>query len=338
MSRSLKNLVLLNLIASGICLAQVIDRYVFSKVFERVKESVVTIEASSTIVVNNSLKDSEGLGSGVIVDTDGNIVTNKHVVENAREIFVVFQSGQRLKATLSKNVPPDADLALVKLDVVPPSLTPIKMGDSDKLVPGEMVLAVGSPFGFGGTLTGGIVSAIRHISSNPNDPPPPFALIQTDAAINPGNSGGALVNLDGELVGINTFIFSSSGANAGLGFAIPVNVVRQVVGDIKTNRIPGSMGITVQDINQQIVNTFKLGILRGVLVTSVVANGPGQQAGLRQGDLIVGISRVGKSYVEIKNSREFKWIERNFSSGDSVELSIIKLGKNESQIVTVILK
>ncbi len=311
--------------------AQTIDRHVYNRVFEQVKQSVVTIEVKKTIIVANTPKTVEGVGSGVVIDKEGYVVTNRHVVEGTSQVFIVWSGNQRVKALVVKETPRDADIALIKLDSVPQGLVPIKIGDSDKLLIGELVLAVGSPFGLGGTLTTGVVSAMRQITFDPDSPPPPYALIQTDAAINLGNSGGALVNLDSELIGINTTIISGSGGNLGIGFAIPANVVKQIISDIKSKRALGWLGLSVQDINETVAKAFKLGDERGILITTVAPEGPAQKAGLKQGDIIKSVD--GK---DVNNSQGFRWLERNLNVGQEVTLGIRRGGVDEAQMVKII--
>lgn len=310
--------------------AQTIDRYTYNRVFEQVKQSVVTIEVKKTIIIANTPKTVEGVGSGVIIDREGYVVTSKHVVEGASQVFIIWSGNQRAKASIVRETPPDVDIALIKLDSVPQDLALIKMGDSNKLLIGEPVLAVGSPLGLGGTLTAGVISAVRQLSFDPNNPPPPYALIQTDTAINPGNSGGALVNLDSELIGINTAIISDSGGSIGIGFAIPANVVKQIIADIKNKRITGWIGISVQDISETIAKTFKLDDTKGILTTAVVSGGPAQKAGLRQGDVIKSVD--GK---DVHNAQEFRWLERNLNVGQEITLGIQR-GAGRVQMVKII--
>ena len=225
------------------------------------------------------------LGSGVIVSSDGYILTNYHVVSGAEAIQVGLSDGRSAPARVV-GVDPDTDLALIKINL--PHLRPIHMGRSDDLHVGDVVLAIGDPYGVGQTVTHGIVSALGRsqlgLSTFEN-------FIQTDAPINPGNSGGALVNVRGQLVGINTALFSPSGGSTGIGFAIPVNLARGVMQQlIAYGRVRrGYLGVEPQDITPRLAAAFQLQSTRGFIVTSVAPGGPGSRAGLVPGDVIQSI-------------------------------------------------
>lgn len=217
-------------------------------------------------------------GSGVVVDPDGYILTNAHVVENAREIRVKLLDGRELPAT---RIGLDTLSDVAVLRVSNGKLSAMRLADSDKAVVGEWVYAIGSPFGYAHSMTGGIVSGLaRNMEQD---------FIQTDASINQGNSGGALVNLAGELVGINTAIFAEQGASVGIGFAIPANVARKVSLDlIRHGRVRrGWLGVEMQEVDSRLAQALGAKVPGGVLVSSVVNESPAQKAGLKQGDLIL---------------------------------------------------
>jgi serine protease DegQ len=225
------------------------------------------------------------LGSGVIVGTDGYILTNHHVIEAADEIEIAFNDGRQAKAILVGN-DPESDLAVLKVEVK--NLPAVTFGRLDQVNVGDVVLAIGNPFGVGQTVTLGIVSALgrSHLGINTFE-----NFIQTDAAINPGNSGGALVDVNGNLIGVNTAIYSRSGGSMGIGFAIPVSLARQVLEEIiATGTVTrGWIGVEVQDITPDLAESFKLGNNKGVLIAGVVRNGPADKAGVKPGDILVEV-------------------------------------------------
>lgn len=231
-----------------------------------------------------------GLGSGVIVSSSGYILTNNHVVEGADEIEVVLNDTRKTKAKVI-GTDPDTDLAILKIDL--DKLPVIVLGNSDQLQVGDPVLAIGNPFGVGQTVTGGIVSALGRNQLGINT----FEnFIQTDAAINPGNSGGALVDGNGNLLGINTAIYSRSGGSMGIGFAIPVSTAKQVLeGIVAEGQVTrGWIGVEPQELNAELVEAFKLkpeaAKAGGVIITGVLQNGPAAQSGIRPGDVILAVN------------------------------------------------
>jgi len=227
-----------------------------------------------------------GLGSGVIVSADGYILTNNHVVEGADEIEVMLNDARRTKAKVI-GTDPDTDLAILKIAL--DRLPLITLGNSDALQVGDQVLAIGNPFGVGQTVTGGIVSALGRNQLGINT----FEnFIQTDAAINPGNSGGALVDVNGNLLGINTAIYSRSGGSMGIGFAIPVSTARQVLDGIVRDGVVrrGWIGVEPAELTPELAETFGVKASEGVIITGVLQNGPAAQAGIRPGDVIVEVS------------------------------------------------
>jgi serine protease DegQ len=238
---------------------------------------------------------SSSLGSGVIVSSSGYILTNSHVVEAADEIEVLLADGRKL---LAKQVGSDSESDLAVLRVESEQLPAVTFGSSDALRVGDVVLAIGNPFGVGQTVTSGIVSALGRSQLGINT----FEnFIQTDAAINPGNSGGALIDAAGNLVGINTAIYSRSGGSMGIGFAIPVSTAKQVMESIiKTGSVTrGWIGVEVQEITPALAESFKLKDTRGTIIAGVLRNGPADKAGVKPGDVLVGIE--GKPVTDPQN-------------------------------------
>jgi serine protease DegQ len=228
---------------------------------------------------------SSSLGSGVIVGAEGFILTNHHVIEGANEIEIALADGRKLPARVV-GTDPDTDIAVLKVDNK--DLPSITFGQSENLKVGDVVLAVGNPFGVGQTVTMGIVSALgrSHLGINTFE-----NFIQTDAAINPGNSGGALVDSSGNLVGVNSAIYSRSGGNLGIGFAIPVSIARQVLDQIIAagSVTRGWIGVEVQDLTPELAESFKLPDTNGTLIAGVLKNGPADRAGVKPGDILVGV-------------------------------------------------
>ena len=227
-----------------------------------------------------------GLGSGVIVSAAGYLLTNNHVIEGADDVEVALGDGRTAKAR-TVGTDPDSDIAVLKIDL--DTLPVIEFGNVDQLQVGDVVLAIGNPFGVGQTVTSGIVSALGRNSLGINL----FEnFIQTDAAINPGNSGGALVDVAGNLLGINTAIYSRSGGSLGIGFAIPVSTARQVMeGLIKEGRVTrGWIGVEPRDLTPEIAKTLDLAVKQGVLITGVVQSGPASEGGMRPGDVVLKIA------------------------------------------------
>jgi serine protease DegQ len=227
-----------------------------------------------------------GLGSGVLVSPDGYILTNNHVVESADEIEVVLNDSRRAQAKVI-GTDPDTDLAILKISL--DRLPVLALGNSDALQVGDQVLAIGNPFGVGQTVTSGIVSALGRNQLGINT----FEnFIQTDAAINPGNSGGALVDVNGNLMGINTAIYSRSGGSMGIGFAIPVSTAKLVLeGIVKEGSVKrGWIGVEPADLSPELTETFGVKAKRGVLITGVLQNGPAAQAGIKPGDVVVEVA------------------------------------------------
>ena len=226
-----------------------------------------------------------GLGSGVIISADGVLLTNNHVVEGASDIEVMLSDGRQARARLV-GTDPETDVAVLKIEL--PDLPVISLGDAASLQVGDVVLAIGNPFNVGQTVTSGIVSALGRNQLGINT----FEnFIQTDAAINPGNSGGALVDADGRLVGINTAIFSRSGGSLGIGFAIPVDVARQVASSLLQDGVVsrGWIGVQTRELTPELAEALKLDDTKGVLIGGVVAEAPAAKAGIKPGDVLTHI-------------------------------------------------
>jgi serine protease Do len=262
------------------------------------------------------------LGSGVIVESDGLIVTNHHVIQEAQEITVVLADRREFEARVLRS-DERTDLAVLKVDPKGERLPTLQIGDSDTLQVGDLVLAIGNPFGVGQTVTSGIVSGLARTAIGISD----FrSFIQTDAAINPGNSGGALVDVDGRLIGINTAIFSRSGGSIGLGFAIPTSMVRAVVEGAKTGRpiARAWLGATGQSVTAEIAQAAGLDRPRGVLVKEVASESPAAQAGVRAGDVIVAISGH-----EVDDPEDLRFRVATLPVGATASLTFWRAGKQQ---------
>ena len=264
----------------------------------------------------------QSLGSGFIIDAaEGIIVTNNHVIADADDIEVNLQDGKKLKATLVGK-DPKTDLAVLKVDPKKYPLTAVKFGDSDKARVGDWVMAIGNPFGFGGTVTVGIISARnRDIQSGPYD-----RFIQTDAAINRGNSGGPLFNMDGDVIGINSAIVSPSGGSIGLGFSIPAELASGVVDQLRkygeTRR--GWLGVRIQPVTDDIAESLGMANSEGVLIAGVIKGGPVDDGTLQAGDVVTEFN--GKT---IKETRDLTRAVAESGVGDTVEVTLVRKGKVE---------
>ena len=268
----------------------------------------------------------QGSGSGFIIRKDGLILTNNHVVANAQEITVTLSDKQQYKAKILGR-DPKTDLAVLKIDSKA-TLPSANLGNSDELRVGDWVMAIGNPFGLTNTVTSGIVSAKgRAIGAGPYDD-----FIQTDASINPGNSGGPLFNMAGEVVGINTAIFSQSGGNIGIGFAIPVNLVKNLVPELETKGTVtrGWLGVSVQPVTPDLARSFNLDKEQGALVGDVTAQGPAEKAGIKRGDVIV--SYDGK---KIQETATLPALVAATPVGKTVPVEVVRDGKMQSVNVTI---
>jgi serine protease Do len=264
------------------------------------------------------------LGSGFVIDAEGIVVTNNHVIADADEITVIFNDGSKLKAELIGK-DSKTDLAVLKVKPEKP-LKAVKFGNSEKLRLGEWVIAIGNPFSLGGTVTAGIVSARnRDINSGPYD-----NYIQTDAAINRGNSGGPLFNLDGQVVGINTAIISPSGGSIGIGFAVPSATAIAVIDQLREFKEVrrGWLGVRIQQVTDDIAESLGIKPVRGALVAGIDDKGPAKPAGIEPGDVIVKFD--GK---EIKEMRDLPKIVGDTPIGKDVPVIVIRKGKEETKTV-----
>jgi serine protease Do len=270
-----------------------------------------------------------GIGSGVIISPDGYIVTNNHVVEGAVDIRVTMSDRRVLPAKLI-GTDPLTDLAVIKIDGS--NFPNVPWGDATQLHPGQTVLAFGNPFGMRFTVTRGIVSALNRPNPSPTDRRKPGEFIQTDAAINPGNSGGPLVNAHGEVVGINTFLISESGSFAGMGFAIPSQIVRPTVAAlIRDGKVShGYMGIGITDVTPENAKFFESKDNRGAIVTQVEPSSPGAKAGLKIGDLITGLD--GKS---VSDASQLQVVVGQSRPGTTVKLEVMRDAKSMEVPVTL---
>jgi serine protease DegQ len=303
---------------------------------EKVTPAVVNVNSKTRVRMRNAFADDpffrhffglpsmpqervqQSLGSGVIVDAKkGYVLTNNHVIDRADDIQVTLTDGRTLKAK-KIGADPDSDVAVIQIPAE--GLTALALADSSHLRVGDFVVAVGNPFGLGQTATSGIVSALGRTGLKGLGVQ---NFIQTDASINPGNSGGALVNLHGELVGINTAIFSPSGGNVGIGFAIPASLVSQVMqqlmafGEVKR----GSLGVQAQDVNEELAVMLKLKEVRGAVLTQVRPRSPAAEAGLRAGDVIVALNDKA-----VHGAAELSNLEGLLPVGVPVQLVVIRDG------------
>lgn len=317
---------------------------------DAVKPSVVNISTSRTVrsrdtspfsedpffrhFFGDRFKDSEtprerkamALGSGVIVDKKGIIITNYHVVKGAEEIKVTLSDNREFKGKVTGS-DQKTDIAVVKIEA--DNLPAIKWGDSDNLKVGETILAIGNPYGLNQTVTSGIVSAVGRANVGIADYED---FIQTDASINPGNSGGAIVNVRGELVGIPTAIFSTTGGYQGIGFAIPSNMAKVVMDSLlKTGRVVrGWLGVMIQPLTPELAKRLGLKEEKGALVSDVVEGGPADKAGIKGGDLIIEFD--GK---KVDNPSHLRNMVANTAPGSEVPLKIVREGKTETLKIRV---
>ena len=262
-----------------------------------------------------------GSGTGFIIDNEGYILTNNHVVEGADIIKVTLQNDKEYEAKLIGS-DPKTDIALIKIiqdNGEKTSFSFLTMGDSGKLDVGEWVVAIGNPFGLDHTVTTGVVSAMgRNIGSGPYD-----EFIQTDASINPGNSGGPLLNMEGDVIGINTAIYSGSGSNVGIGFAVPINIAKGILDDLKQKGkvTRGWLGVMIQRITPELQESFKLKNSQGALVNDIAPNGPADIGGMKRGDVITRFDGV-----EIASMETLPKQVAAIKPGESVKVEVIREG------------
>ncbi len=263
-------------------------------------------------------RETQAAGSGVIIDAKaGYVVTNSHVIERAEEIVVTLKDNRQLKAKLI-GTDPDTDIAILQVEAK--NLTALEIGDSDKLQVGDFVIAIGNPFGLGQTVTSGIVSALGRTGLGIESYE---SFIQTDASINPGNSGGALINLRGELIGINTAIVGPSGGNVGIGFAVPINmaqgVTRQLIAHGEVKR--GRLGVQVDDLTPDIAEALHIEAPGGAVISRVEPGSPARKAGLRPGDVIIAIDDA-----PVLNSSDLRNRVGLTPVGQTIRLTILRSG------------
>ncbi|NIW45546.1 MAG: PDZ domain-containing protein [candidate division Zixibacteria bacterium] len=309
--------------------------------YEDVSPGVVAI---TTLQRTGDVVTGGGTGSGFVIDEEGHIVTNYHVVEGADEIQVAFTSGIKVRSELI-GTDTDSDLAVIKVDLPPEELTPISLGDSDQLRVGQTVIAIGNPFGLNGTMTTGIISSIGRTLDSLNFATSGQAfsagdIIQTDAAINPGNSGGPLLDLNGEVIGVNRAIRTNTTTadftpvNSGIGFAVSINIVKRVVPSLISE---GSysypyLGISsFADIPLEAAEELGLERAVGALVTTVVPDGPADEAGVEVDDVILAID--GEEVLNFSEMLSYLFI--NTSPGDVVELEVFRAGETISLEMTL---
>ena len=312
----------------------------FREAAQRAAPAVVSIVTSASASANPSQRDpwfryffgdrqaqpQSGVGSGVIVSPEGYILTNNHVIDRMDDIEVMLSDGRKVSAKVIGS-DPDTDLAVLKIDL--PKVPSIVFGDSDGLQVGDAVLAIGNPFGVGQTVTSGIVSALGRNQLGINT----FEnFIQTDAAINPGNSGGALVDAQGNLIGINTAIYSRSGGNMGIGFAIPVSTARLVMESLvrEGSVTRGWIGVEPRDLTPEMAETFNLPMTDGVLITGVLHNGPAATGGIRPGDVVL---QVGKHPVP--NTAQLLNAVAALKPGEKVRVKVQR-GDQEQEVTVVV--
>jgi len=326
----------------------------FADVAERVKPAVVSIHSSKTIQLNRSdlrmpfgqafrfrdffdEPDSDnprrpqqreykyhqgGLGSGMIIDKDGHILTNNHVVNDVDEIKVTLADKLTYECEIT-GTDPRTDLAIIKIKgKVPADLPVVELGDSDSPRVGEWVMAIGAPFGYEHTVTVGIISAKGRANVADSNMIQDF--LQTDAAINPGNSGGPLVDLDGKVVGLNTIIATSIGQNAGVGFAVPINMAKKILPTLlKGGKVShGMLGVMIQDVNEELAKQFKLQDTKGVIVAQVLPDSAAEKAGIKVYDVI--FSYNGKP---VESASQFRNIVASTNPDAMVEIALIRDGK-----------
>ena len=320
-----------------------------SSLYQNVNPGVVTIWAYTDVGAPHDNTIPTGQGSGFVIDTQGHIVTNHHVVLNANEIEVDLPSGVKAWATLL-GTDPDSDLAVLKVNLPPEFLIPLPLGDSDLVSVGQFVVAIGNPFGLSGTMTVGIVSAIGRTLDSERQAPGGGSfsagnLIQTDAAINPGNSGGPLLNLSGQVIGINraiqTEVFSAEGGavNSGVGFAIPVNILRRVVPSLIENGKYDYPYLGISSLNESFWNLKTLEALgfgsnaSGAYITDVIRNGPAERAGLRGGQVessIPGLLAGGDLIIAIDGNPVHRYDDlisylfKNIEVGQVITLTVLR--------------
>lgn len=304
---------------------------IVSTVFNQVKDSVVHI-TSRTHERDSFMRmiPVEGVGTGVIISPEGYILTNNHVVGDSEYLKVALATGEEVNATIV-GVDPNTDLAIIKVDP-PIMLTVAKLGDSSKIRPGQMAIAIGNPYRLDNTVTVGVISAVNRtltVGGNYRIK----GVIQTDAAINPGNSGGPLLNSKGEVIGINTAIITTTEGFQGIGFAIPINIAKEVSSELieKGKVVRPWLGVTVTDLTEEIANSLNLSVTKGVILIDVLEDGPADRAGLRgtkshlwESDFILGDVIVEIAGEETETIDDLIEIKLKHEIGETVEIKYIR--------------
>ena len=313
----------------------------FADLTEQLAPAVVNISTRQRITVNSgnpfagtpfadlfgnrggqpTTREAQSLGSGFIISPDGYVVTNNHVIQGAQEIRVVLADRREFPARLVL-ADPRSDLAVLRIDTSGERLPVLPIDEGEAHQVGDLVLAIGNPFGVGQTVTNGIISALNRTETGISDS---SSFIQTDAAINPGNSGGALVDMDGDLIGINTAIFSRSGSSAGVGFAVPASMVSRVVESAvggATTVVRPWLGLKTESVTNDIARSLGLTRPQGVLVTDVFENGPADRAGVREGDVITEVAGAA-----VNDSSGLTFRVGTLRPGESAALSILRDGR-----------
>jgi len=329
-------LTILNFLYASTAFSLTREEEINIRVYKEVSPSVVNITTTTLIRDFFSVYPTKGAGSGSIIDGRGYILTNYHVVEDATEITVTLSNGKKYKAKFI-GADPENDIAIIKINARE-KLKPLKLGDSSKLQVGQKVYAIGNPFGLNSTLTTGIISALgRPLTTESGRVIE--NVIQTDTPINPGNSGGPLINTDGEMIGINTAIFTPSGGNVGIGFAIPVNTAKELIPDlIKYGKVRRPwIGIVGIPLWKRLAEALRLPVSEGILVSEVVPNSPAYRAGIRGGKVPVEISGTviylgGDIILEINNKKiasmeDIKKALRHVKDGQKVDVKILRKDK-----------
>jgi serine protease Do len=341
------NVVMNNSLSASISVS---DALTLPQIFNKTENSVVQITSTSPISNSLVLRNGEqipqngvALGSGFVYDQDGHILTNYHVISDPNSVEVTFVDGDSYSAKIIGQ-DPYSDIAVLRItdDGFQKQIPPLKAANSSALQVGEQVIAIGNPFGLSGTLTSGVISQMGRVLPNDITGYSISNIIQTDAAINPGNSGGPLLNTKGEMVGVNTAIFSNTGLYSGVGFAIPSNMVQKVVSSLLKN---GSyehpyMGISGITVSPEISNATHLNDTKGILVVDITADSPADKAGIRGGDVLTAVDgqdiRLGGDVIVAVDNQSVRamedllsYLEEQKAVGDNIELSVIRDGKTQ---------